>query len=83
MKKDILICDCSSVEHQVVITHDSEENMVYLHIHLQSYDSFWKRLVRGIKYIFGYKSRYGDWDEIILNPEDKSKIEEIVKTLEN
>jgi hypothetical protein len=67
----------------VVVHHDEEENTVYLHIHLVSYDSFIKRLIHGVKYIFGYKSKYGAWDEIILKPEDTHKIEEIVKTLKS
>jgi hypothetical protein len=32
----------------------------------------------GIKYIFGYKCRYGAFDEFIVNPKDADKIQEIV-----
>jgi hypothetical protein len=35
----------------------------------------------GIKYIFGYKSRYGAWDEFLLNPEDADKLQDVVNYL--
>jgi hypothetical protein len=67
MKDDIIICSCGSVEHQVIIRVIKGEPEVYLTIHLQQYKSFWKRLWVGLKYAFGYTSRYGEWDEIILD----------------
>jgi hypothetical protein len=45
---------------------------VYVHVHLVR-RSFWYRLKYGLKYIFGYKSRYGAWDEFIL---DNSHVKE-------
>jgi hypothetical protein len=88
-KKDILICDCHSTEHQIVVYY-SEDSLsdgttipsCYLHVHLNS-QSFWKRLVYGVKYIFGYKSRFGAWDEMILNPDDADKIQEIANYLKH
>jgi hypothetical protein len=43
--------------------------------------SFWSRLKYGLKYIFGYKSRYGAWDEFILNPNDADKLQDVVDYL--
>jgi hypothetical protein len=43
-----------------------DDNNAYLHIFLRE-RRFFKRLLYGIKYIFGYKCKYGHWDEIILN----------------
>jgi hypothetical protein len=34
-----------------------------------------------LKYIFGYKSQYGAWDEFILNPNDADKLQDIVDYL--
>jgi hypothetical protein len=81
MEEDILICDCSSNEHQIVLRHDKEDNMVYCSVHLQNH-SFFKRLLTAIKYIFGYKSVYGDWEEFIFKPEHINKLKEVIKTLE-
>lgn len=82
MNTTLLACKCSSVEHQIVIYHNEDDNLVYCLIHL-SKRSFWKRLVHGIKYIFGYKSKYGHWDEFIFNSNDAQKVLEIYKTLTN
>lgn len=82
----VLICSCNSTEHQIVF-HKSSGNdwfppEVYAHVHLVR-RSFWYRFKYGLKYIFGYKSKYGAWDEFIL---DKSHIEDlqtIIKHLED
>jgi len=37
----------------------------------------------GIKYIFGYQSKYGAFDEFIINPKDANKLEKIVKYLKS
>ena len=36
-----------------------------------------KRLKNGIMYIFGYKSKYGHFDEFIFRPEHSDKLKEI------
>ncbi len=72
-KPEILICTCNSVEHQIIFTYDEEDNVAYCSIHLLS-QGFWKRLIHGIKYIFGHRSIYGAWDEIILNKKHADQI---------
>jgi len=64
----VLICDCSSREHQIIIERDIEDNLIYCHIHLAKH-GFLKRLKYGLKYVFGYKCKYGNWEEFILKPE--------------
>ena len=81
MKRDILICECHSTEHQIVIGKDEEDGVVYCHIHLSN-RPWWKRLYYGIKFIFGYKCKYGHWDEFLFNPNDVDKLKEIVDLLE-
>ncbi len=85
--KDVLICDCNSDEHQYLIyySEDEYENgtkipICHIHPHLVR-RSFWYRLKYGIKYIFGYKSRYGAWDEFLLNPQDADKLQDVVNYL--
>lgn len=82
----ILLCSCYSSEHQIIVHLDEGEDLyppeVYLHIHLVR-RSFWYRLKYGIKYIFGYKSRYGAWDEFILDKTHVKSLLEIAKHLED
>ena len=82
--KDILICECHNTEHQMLVLYADDDGspMVYIHTHLNK-RPFWERLKYGIKYIFGYQSRYGAFDEFIINPKDADKIKDIVKYLKN
>lgn len=81
--KEILVCACHSVEHQVVISYDEEDNQAYISIHLVPLYSFWKRFVHGIKYIFGYRCKYGDFDEFLFKEEHAEKLQELVEKLKN
>jgi hypothetical protein len=82
-KNEIIICECYSTEHQMVFTYSDDDGhpMIYIHIHLNK-RPFLERIKTGIKYIFGHQSRYGFFDEFIVNPKDKPKFEEIVKYLD-
>ena len=56
MKDEIIICDCGSAEHQMVLRYDDDKDlgrMVYVEIHLVN-KRWYERLWMGIKYIFGY-----------------------------
>lgn len=85
--KEILICECHSTDHQLLILYSEDElengckfPMSYFHIHLTK-RPFWERVKYGIKYIFGYKSNYGAFDEFIFNPKDANKLQDLVNYL--
>ena len=81
MEHEIVVCQCGSTEHQIIFAHDTDDKVVYMSIHLTSH-GFWGRLKEGLKYIFGHKSKYGAFDEVILNGDDHLKqFENVVKTL--
>lgn len=82
--KDLIICSCHSTEHQMVVLYEKDENhpMVFIHFHLNK-RPFWERVGYGLRYIFGRQSRFGAFDEIILNPEDAPKFEKIFLYLSN
>lgn len=83
---DFFICDCGSLEHNLVFqmsdyTEDmtpeqlaewpiEERQMMTVHVNLHQYRGFFKRLWVAIKYLFNYKCRYGHFDCIILEPQD-------------
>ena len=79
---EILICDCHSTEHQIVVHFDNDDRHpeVYMHIYLNK-KSFWERLVHGIKYIFGYQCRFGAFEEFIFNPDDADRLQDVVNHL--
>jgi hypothetical protein len=74
---EIFICECHSFEHQMKFIHDSEDNSLYVYVHLTG-DRFWERLKKGIKYIFGHSSRFGEWDEFIFKEKDESALREFL-----
>jgi hypothetical protein len=85
-KKDVLICDCHSTDHQLIILYgeDVDEEykypMCYFHIHLNK-RPIWERIKYGIKYIFGYQCNYGAFDEFIFDTEDSDKLQDLVNYL--
>lgn len=86
MERELFICKCSSVEHQIVFSYfkdeeDNEDKEVYVSIHLVPERNIFKRICNAIKYIFGYKCRYGHFEEFIFNNKDVSKLQRIVDFL--
>lgn len=82
IEHSIIICKCENVEHQLVFTYFSEDREVYMTTHLKPESNIFKRIWRAIKYIFGYRSMYGDFDEFIFNKTDSHKLAKILKHLD-
>ena len=79
MKDELLFtCACNSAEHQIIMWQD--EDLVYASIHLVNL-SFFERLWLGVKYILGYKCKYGNFEEFIWRKEDAEKLEMIARKL--
>ncbi len=78
----LLICACGSKEHQIIIQKDDDcTDFVYMTIHLAPL-SFFKRLKLGIKYIFGYRSIYGEFEEFIFDRSHVKSLKKLIKHLE-
>lgn len=73
-----MICKCYSIEHQFAFWYDNEEKELHCEIHLHSNDGSFKRLWHAIKYIFGYKSKYGNWDSMLFEDEDLKDLNIII-----
>ena len=78
--QELIICACHSPEHQIIFRTVEGWNEVFMAIHLTKMP-FFKRLWHGIKYIFGYKCMFGDFDEVIISPDDVEKFEKVVEWL--
>ena len=78
MEREIFICDCHSLEHQVAFWYDEEEKSLYIEPHLVTHRNFFKRLWVGLKYAFSYRSRFGEFDEVVLSPESQKKLRDIL-----
>lgn len=74
-------CSCHSSEHLIKFAWFEDDPELYLGVYLYTYTNFFKRLWIGLKYAFGYRSRFGDWDEFIVNVEDADKIINLLQNL--
>ena len=66
---EAFFCSCCTPGHQFVVNYfkDDDYPELYISINLVDSKSFFQRLVVGIKYILGFKSKYDDgFDEVIL-----------------
>jgi hypothetical protein len=75
MPSDLFVCECSSHEHILIISDDEE--YCFISIHLAPLP-FWQRVRCAISYIFGKRSNYGNFEEIVLGPE---KMKELMNVL--
>jgi outer membrane protein OmpA-like peptidoglycan-associated protein len=87
---ELLICQCGDPSHQLIFSYDdgvdesNELEMVYVSVHLTRETNFFKRCWFAIKYVFSkQRSIYGDFDEVILKPEDADKLQNVVNYLKN
>lgn len=78
IKRDILVCECNSLEHQFAIWYDEVYNQVYIEPHLNRRPLL-DRIKYAIKYVLGRQSNYGAFDEIIIKPIDADKIIEYLQ----
>ena len=84
MDKEILICKCGNIEHQIVIFEDEEMkgwNEAFATIHLAPV-SFFRRLKYAIKYIFNIDTKHGHFDDFIFDENDIPKLKKLITFLE-
>jgi hypothetical protein len=71
-------CICAHDEHTIRFTLDKEDKEIYTSVFLAN-RNFFKRIILGIKYIFGGKSRYGHFGHWVLAKEDADMLEKMLK----
>jgi hypothetical protein len=81
-KRQFFVCDCGDPTHQFITTYypnDEDFQFLAVEILLNNSVKFWKRLWHGLRYAFGYKSRYGAFDEVLLNKDDAQKLKKFLE----
>ena len=82
---DVFLCECNSPEHIMVFQYWESEHgceEVYMTVHLRP-TTLKRRIANAIKYIFGHRSKYGEFDEVILKPTDWEKMQKIADYLKS
>ena len=83
MRHEHFECICDSEEHSMRVTYfvdewdGMEEDEVYISLYLAD-RGFWYRLWHGVKYIFGYKSLYGDYQCITIQRQDAERLRDLM-----
>lgn len=78
---EIMICQCSSMEHQLVYWKDPEDRQVYMSVYLAPLPLL-ERIWAAIRYVFGYRCRYGHWEEFVLGEEHGDQLRQIADTID-
>lgn len=76
MYKEAFFCSCGANEHFFTLSrfYDNEDDdYVYLSVYLH-HVKFFSRLIRALKYVFGYKSKYGEFTEICLDKNTQIRV---------
>lgn len=77
MKRTLFVCKCFSIEHSFIVSGDDED--LFIEVHLAS-APFWTRVKNAVNYVLGRKSKWGDFEEILLSPEQALELgDELVK----
>ena len=82
--QELFICQCGDPSHQFIISADAESGDIhgaYISVHLNRDHSIFKRIWTAMKYVFGRRSIYGDFDEVIINPKDADRLQMVVDYL--
>lgn len=74
LKQEYYECQCSTPEHLIVFKLiDKDDDTICATIHLSKLP-FYKRVVNGIKYIFGYSCQYGHFDEFLIDTDTAKRM---------
>lgn len=76
LKHEYFECSCDSNEHSLRFTHDPEDDEVYITTFLSQYRSFFKRVGVAVKYVLGYKCKYGHWDCTMLSKDEALRLKD-------
>lgn len=77
-------CMCFSDEHTIKVSLDYDDidgfdiPELSITIFLCNYDNVWKRFWSAVKYVLGYKCKYGHWDGFLLKPKDAEKLKNMI-----
>lgn len=83
---EIFVCDCSDASHNIIFQlweWGDEHPELSVHVNLGDYPSFWRRVWLAVRYIFGYKSKYGQYDVMTIRVEDLPRMMSLLENFKN
>ena len=82
MVAEYYTCECFSPEHTLRFDLDEEDGTLWSSVHLSYGSRFHQRVWKAIKYVFGYKSKYGHFDCFDLQEEDIPRLKKLLERSE-
>lgn len=82
---ELFQCECYSPEHSLTFTlwdYGKNDVELYVNVHLLS-PNFFKRIWIALKYVFGYKCQYGNFDEMLFKREDADRLIQLLQTFKD
>ena len=79
MEKHYFECSCSSEEHTFSFHYDPDDGELYMSAFLNDWEAWYKRVWKAVKYVFGYKCKYGHWDCTILTQKQTQRLKELLE----
>jgi valyl-tRNA synthetase len=75
-------CTCGDASHTLRFTFEEGDESwppsLYTEVQLSDYPGFWRRLWRGVRYVFGHKSRYGYWDCTLIQEHEIPRLQALL-----
>jgi len=73
-------CRCGSDEHTIRFTLSIEDDdpEIYTSVFLNHWQPWYYRIWHAIKYIFGYKCKYGDWDCTLMGETEVDQLQKMI-----
>ena len=71
-------CKCTSPEHTLRFVYDPQDNEIYTEVFLCQYRNPFQRIWTALKYVFGFKCKFGHWDCWLMQDEDCKRLVELV-----
>lgn len=83
-RTELFLCQCNDVSHQLILStiDDTEPRTVYCSFHLDNY-GLWNRIKSAFLYLFGMDRKDGDFDCMLVNPEDAERLSSFLDYLED
>ena len=78
MDHELFVCECESVDHQLIITSDPDEDAIFFSIYLTTYRPWFERLKAAFNYVF--RNRRIEFDEVILDHADQERLIQVLQS---
>jgi hypothetical protein len=81
METEFFECACHSDEHTLKFSYDPEDNELYTSVYLCQYRNFFRHVWVAVRYVLGYRSKYGHWDCFTMQPDDALRLRGLLDKL--